>query len=48
MLTYAGESVTGPVTFRTETAPGSHCPVWNADVELPVMPFTDHALQYRK
>ena len=33
-----GESVTGAVTFRTETVQNSLEPVWNADMELPIMP----------
>ena len=33
-----GESVTGAVTFRTETIRNSLNPVWNADIELPIMP----------
>jgi len=33
-----GESVTGAVTFRTETVLNSVNPVWNADMELPIMP----------
>jgi len=33
-----GESVTGAVTFRTETVLNSINPVWNADMELPIMP----------
>merc|ERR1712205_194126 len=32
-----GESVTGAVTFRTETIWNSLNPVWNADIELPIM-----------
>jgi len=33
-----GESVTGAVTFRTETIKNRLDPVWNADMELPIMP----------
>jgi len=33
-----GESVTGAVTFRTETILNNLNPVWNADMELPIMP----------
>jgi len=33
-----GESVTGAVTFRTETIHKNLNPVWNADMELPIMP----------
>ena len=33
-----GESITGAVTFRTETVIKSHEPTWNADFELPIFP----------
>ena len=32
------DSVTGPVTFRTETISNNRNPVWNADFELPLFP----------
>ncbi len=33
-----GDSITGAVTFRTETMVKTHEPTWNADFELPIFP----------
>ena len=35
------DSVTGPVTFRTETISNNRNPVWNADFELPLFPHAE-------
>ena len=36
------DSVTGPVTFRTETRNNTRDPVWNADFELPIFPHAQN------